>query len=88
MSDYLLFSVVNFAFCIGIIWQCICQLNSDHARRSLLIRAKYTVLLTGSMITAWQPIIFGSYPTNADVVMSGVVFMYLVFSMLHWRHEK
>ena len=44
-----LLAVTNWLICMAVAWACICRLNSDICKRRLLLRARYTLLLTGAL---------------------------------------
>lgn len=75
---------LNFIFCAVIFWSCLCRLNSETCRLNRVIRAKYTLLLTGSAVMGGQPFLIGSIPSQADTIMSFVVFAYLALSVKKW----
>ena len=80
-----LLSLVNLAFCVGIVWSCICRLNSELCRVYKSSRAIYSLLLTGAMACGLQPIFFGYAPGEGVVLFSGSVFVSLVLNLKNWN---
>lgn len=65
-----LLALLNFASCLSVVWFCLCRLNTSKARDYLAARARYTLLLAGASASGMQPILWGEWPSVADVAMS------------------
>ena len=79
-----LLALANFLICTGIAWACICRLNSEISRRFKLARARYTLLLAGSMACGLQPVLWGSWPDWATVFFAGCVLAGLAINVVRW----
>lgn len=80
-----LLALINLACCIGIVWSCICRLNTAMCRAHLAPRARYTLLLAGATACGFQPLLFGYTPGEGTVLFSACVFAGLVLNMARWR---
>lgn len=78
-------ALLNFFLCGGIFWSCICRLNSEHAKQHRSVRARYVILLTGSMVHGLQPTLLGTWPGAGGTVFSAGVLAFLGLSMHRWR---
>lgn len=65
-----LLALLNFSACLLIGYLCICRLNTAKARDYLAARARYTLLLGGACASGLQPMLWGEWPSAADVAMS------------------
>ena len=63
-------AVLNLAVCMGVVWACICRLNTHICRIYRLSRARYTLLLAGAIASGLQPVLWGDWPSAADVAMN------------------
>ena len=79
-----LVAMLNLAFCLGIGWACICRLNSHIARKYLLARARYVVLLAGAVASGMQPVLWGTLTTIGDTIFSGCVLAGLLLNVARW----
>ena len=78
----------NLLICAGIFWACICRLNSEVSKRYLKARARYTLLLTGSVVSAFQPILFGEWPTKSSTALALAVFAGLALNASQWANTR
>ena len=78
-------TAVNLLVCIGIFWACICRLNSNISKLYLRVRARYTLLLAGALVSGFQPIFFGDRPTIAGLVFAICILAGLVLNIGSWR---
>ena len=81
-------AVANLLVCIGIVWTCICRLRTDLCRLSLLLRFKYSVLLTGGLIVGLPNLFFGEEAVKSTLVMSVSILIYLFTDFPNWRNKK
>jgi len=81
-------AVINFLICGCIFWSCICRLNSPQSKSVLTARARYSVLLTGSVVMGMQPVLFKTMPGIADTIFSGFVFLYLIVTWLKGKGSE
>lgn len=84
-QSHQLLAVANLVICSGIAWACICRLNSEISRRFRMARARYTLLLTGSMACGLQPLLWGSWPTVGTVLFAGSVLAGLAINVVRWH---
>lgn len=82
-----LLAVLNLTICLGIAWACICRLNSDVSRRFKLARARYTLLIAGALASGLQPVLWGMWPSVADVSFAGCMLAGLVINVVRWPHH-
>lgn len=78
------YALINLALCLGIMWSCICRLNSDLCRHHIGPRARYTLLLAGASANGWQPLLFNEYPGIGTVLLSLSVATSLAISARWW----
>lgn len=79
-----LLAVLNLAICLGIAWACLCRLNDDVCKRLLRPRARYTLLLTGALASAGQPVLWGTWPGVGTVIFAAAVLAGLVINVTRW----
>lgn len=77
-------SMVNLAICLGIVWACICRLNSDICQRYRLARTRYALLLGGAAVSGLQPLLFSTWPSMACVIFNATVLAGLVLNVVRW----
>ena len=75
---------INFVLCAGIFWACICRLNSTVSKVYLRVRTRYTLLLAGALMSAFQPALFGEWPTKAGTALAFVILAGLVLNVRRW----
>lgn len=75
-----LLAMINFTSCMGIVWFCICRLNTERARVHLGDRLKYTLLLATAISSALQPMLWGEWSSWSDAFMSFAVCLWLGLS--------
>ena len=85
-SAHQILAVANLAICTAIFWSCICRLNADICKRYLLARARYALLLTGAFASGLQPVLWGEWPSVADVFFAACVLAGLIINVVRW-HE-
>lgn len=78
-------ALINLVLCVGIFWACVCRLNSTHSKTHRTVRARYSILLAGSLMMGLQPTLMGSWPSIADTAFSAVVLGFLGLSMHRWK---
>ena len=78
-------ALLNFFLCGGVFWSCVCRLNSEHSKQHRRARARYVILLAGSMVHGLQPTLFGTWPGSGGTVFSAMVLAFLGLSMHRWR---
>ena len=81
-------AAMNLIVCMGIVWTSICRLRTDLCRLNLLPRFKYTLLLTGGLITGLPNVVFGEEPSKSTLVMSSSILIYLFTDALIRRIRK
>lgn len=81
-------SLLNLVICSGIFWACVCRLNSSHSKTHRSIRARYSLLLTGSIVMGLQPTLFSSWPGVADTTFSISVLGFLALSTHRWKESN
>lgn len=79
-------AVANLIVCVGIVYLCICTLNTPTCRRSKLGRARYTVLLGGAVISGMQPLLMGSWPSPGELCLSLSVLAAMALSSIRWHY--
>ena len=77
-------TVINFIVCVGIFWACICRLNSPVSKNYLRVRARYTLLLAGALISGFQTVLLGEVPTKAGTVFAAVILIGLILNVNRW----
>ena len=80
-----LLAIANLGVCLGIIWTCICRLNSNVCRRWLAARMRYTLLLTAALAHGLQPVLFGTWPGIAGLIFAVGVLVNLLLGVQRWR---
>lgn len=78
-SQHLL-ALLNFLSCNGIVYYCICRLNTEKARTSWMARLRYTLLLATAASSGLQPVLWGEWSSWSDAVMSLAVCLWLMLS--------
>lgn len=86
-ESHQLLAVLNLSICLAIAWACICRLNSDVCKHLLRPRARYTLMLTGSLASGLQPVLFGTWPGVGTVIFSAAVLAGLLINMVRWSNE-
>ena len=79
-----LLAVINLAFCLGIVWACICRLNTQLCRKYLSARARYALLLTGALACGFQPVFYGYAPGIGTVLFTGSVLVGMILNLSRW----
>ncbi len=79
-----LLAVTNWLICMAVAWACICRLNSDICKRRLLLRARYTLLLTGALASGLQPALWGEWPGIGDILFALTVLGSLLLNIQRW----
>ena len=82
-----LLAVANLLICLCIGWACICRLNTPLCKRHLLARSRYTLMLAGSAASGMQPLLWGTWPSVADVLFAGCMLAGLVINVVRWPHQ-
>lgn len=80
-----LLALLNLVLCLGVVWSCICRLNTDVCKTHIKARLRYTLLLVGAGTHGLQPILFGTMPGVAGVLFSVGVISHLVLGVDNWR---
>ena len=78
-------AVLNLAVCMGVVWACICRLNTPICRIYRLSRARYTLLLAGALASGLQPVLWGDWPTIGETVFGACVLAGLGINVVRWR---
>ena len=86
-ESHQLLAVANLAICLVIAWACICRLNSDVCKYLLRPRARYTMLLAGSLASGLQPVLFGAWPGIGTVLFSASVLGGLLINVVRWTYD-
>lgn len=79
--------LINFGVCSGIVLACICRLNTPSCKYDKYKRAKYTLMLTASMASAFQKALFNETPTTAGVIIAIAVLVGLIIHMPRWARK-
>lgn len=82
----LILSVVNFGFCCGIGWACVCRLN--HMKPGvtrLSYSVTYSLMLCAATASGFTKNLFGDWPSISEVILSAVMFVSLLPSMRDWK---
>lgn len=86
-ESHQLLAVANLAICLAIAWACICRLNSDVCKYLLRPRARYTLLLAGSLASGLQPVLFGAWPGIGTVLFGASVLGGLLINVVRWTYD-
>lgn len=86
-TDYQLVSIANLAFCLAIVWACICRLNTETCRQHRRARARYTLLMAGAVASGVQPLLFGTLPGPGETIFAATVLLGLVINMGRWVRQ-
>lgn len=86
-GDYQLTSVLNLVFCLGILWACICRLNTETCRRFIRARARYTLLMAGAVASGLQPLLFKTMPGPGETIFAATVLAGLVINVGRWVRQ-
>lgn len=81
LSTYQWLAAFNCLLCTGIAWASICRLNSQVCKVNLKQRARYTLLLTGALVSGLQTALFGEWPGISAILLSLAVFCSMVLNM-------
>lgn len=81
LSIYQWLAAFNWLLCAGIAWASICRLNSQVCKVNLKQRARYTLLLTGALVSGLQTALFGEWPGISAILFSLAVFCSMVLNM-------
>ena len=81
LSIYQWLAAFNWLLCAGIAWASICRLNSKVCKVNLKQRARYTLLLTGALVSGLQTALFGEWPGISAILLSLAVFCSMVLNM-------
>ena len=81
LSLYQWLAAFNWLLCAGIAWASICRLNSQVCKVNLKQRARYTLLLTGALVSSLQTALFGEWPGISTILFSLAVFCSMVLNM-------
>jgi hypothetical protein len=77
---------INIAVCAAIAYVAGCRLNVMNRHTVLLVRAKYTALMAGSLTMAALPVLFEMQHTWVTVCAALLVLAMLLLEMPRWRH--
>ena len=66
-------AILNLILCLPVIGYCIVKITSDAARKWFFVWAAYTGALVASLLSGFQPLLLGEWPTIANVVGSAVI---------------
>ena len=80
-----LLAMANLAVCLGIIWACICRLNSHVALIHKGARARYALLLAGALASGLQPTLFGTWPSGSDTFFSACLLADMLINVARWH---
>jgi len=84
-QSHQLLAVFNLVICLGIVWACICRLNTHVCRIYRLARARYALLLAGALASGLQPMLWGAWPTVGEAVFGACVFAGLAINVVRWH---
>lgn len=84
LTYYQLYSVLNLALCLGIVWACICRLNAAVCRSSLRARTRYALLLAGAMASGAQPLLFNTLSGPGETIFAATILVGLLINMRRW----
>lgn len=82
---YETWALLNVIVCGAIMGICVRRLSLCHPGISMLVRLKYTMLLTGSFAYGFQPLLFNDWPTRGGLILSMAVLVGLLCSARRWR---
>lgn len=83
MNNALYIAIANFLVCGGVAVACICRLNSQLSKDSIIAWGRYTALLVGAGLMGTQPIFFRTYPSLGELVISSTVLGVMVLTFLN-----
>ena len=81
LSTYQWLAAFNCLLCAGIAWVSIFRLNSETCKVNLKQRARYTLLLTGALVSGLQTALFGEWPGISTILFSLAVFCTMVLNI-------
>lgn len=79
-------TLINVAVCVAVAWVCLCRLDKMDRNTMRRVRAKYALLLSGTLSVAGLPVLFNLRPTWSIVIAAVVVLGLLLIEMPRWRH--
>lgn len=86
-AGYQMTSVLNLGFCLGIVWACICRLNTETCRHYIRARARYTLLLAGALASGLQPLLFQTMPGPGETIFAATVLAGLAINVGRWVRQ-
>ncbi|OZI64627.1 hypothetical protein CAL20_02960 [Bordetella genomosp. 4] len=79
-------AIVNLAICIAICGSCICRLTHV-GKHDLARRARYALMVGGSVTCGLQPVLFGQWPSVATTVFAGCILLNMMINASRWRRS-
>ena len=83
--SYQVWALMNVIVCGAIMSICVGRLSMCHPGVSMLVRLKYTMLLSGSFAYGFQPLLFNDWPTRGGLILSVAVLIGLLCSAHRWH---
>lgn len=71
-------SAITFLLCVGIVWVCICRLNSAESKHRKLVRLRHVTLLLGAVALGLQRVLWGEWPNIGSTVMAACLLIGLI----------
>lgn len=81
-------AVCNLAFCLAIVWACICRLNDKICRTHLRPRARYSMLMGGAIASGLQPLLFHTMPGPGETIFSASVLAGMALNVTRWMEHR
>lgn len=78
--------LVHLAVCLGIVAACVCRLNHDICRHDRRARLRVVTVLGSALVSAAQPLLFGTVATVSESLLGLVVLAGLLLNAgREWR---
>ena len=87
-ESHQLIAGINLLLCLGVMWACICRLNSPVSKRNKMTRTRYTILLGGAFLMGFQPMLWNTWPTKSSIGFVVTILIYLALNIPRWRSEE
>lgn len=78
--------IANLVACLVIAYICGCRLNLTNRDTRLIVRLKYTVLMSGSLTLGGLPVLFEIKHNALTLIAAVLVAILVMLEIKHWRH--
>lgn len=81
-------TIINIIAMIGVIGICLVELNSAYIKGRTIRIIQYLVLMTGTMLSGFQPLLWATIPSLGTALLSTSCLVFLVIHVFKRRTMK